>query len=36
MTVTLSEPVALEAGQRFAIRDGDQNVGVGVIAKTIK
>jgi elongation factor Tu len=35
MTVKLIQPVALEEGQRFAIREGGQTVGAGVIAKII-
>ncbi len=36
MTVKLIAPVALEVGQRFAIREGGHTVGAGVIAKIIK
>lgn len=36
MTVSLIQPVALEEGMRFAIREGGRTVGAGVIAKIIK
>lgn len=36
MTVSLIQPVALEDGMRFAIREGGRTVGAGVIAKVIK
>ena len=36
MTVKLMVPVALEEGQRFAIREGGHTVGAGVITKIIK
>ncbi len=36
MTVSLIVPVALEEGQRFAIREGGRTVGAGVITKIIK
>ena len=35
MTVKLIVPVALEEGQRFAIREGGKTVGAGVITKII-
>jgi len=35
MTVTLIEPVALENGSRFAIREGGLTVGAGVITKVL-
>jgi len=35
MIVELIQPVALEDGQRFAIREGGQTVGAGVITKVI-
>jgi elongation factor Tu len=36
MTVSLIQPVALEDGMRFAIREGGRTVGAGVISKVIK
>ncbi|MGC9469107.1 MAG: EF-Tu/IF-2/RF-3 family GTPase, partial [Anaerolineae bacterium] len=36
MTVELISPVALEAGHRFAIREGGLTVGAGVITKVIE
>ncbi len=36
MTVDLIYPVALEEGQRFAIREGGKTVGAGVITKVIE
>jgi elongation factor Tu len=33
MTVELIAPVALEADQRFAIREGGRTVGAGVVTK---
>jgi elongation factor Tu len=36
MTVKLIVPVALEEGQRFAIREGGHTVGAGVISKILK
>lgn len=36
MTVKLIVPVALEVGQRYAIREGGRTVGAGVITKIIK
>jgi len=36
MSVELSTPVALEAGSRFAIREGGRTVGSGVITKIIE
>ncbi len=36
MTVELLEPVALESGLRFAIREGGRTVGAGVITKVLK
>jgi elongation factor Tu len=35
MNVELITPVALEAGSRFAIREGGLTVGAGVITKVI-
>ncbi len=36
MTVTLINPIAMEEGLRFAIREGGKTVGAGVVAKIIK
>ncbi|HHW84801.1 MAG TPA: elongation factor Tu, partial [Chloroflexi bacterium] len=36
MGVKLISPVALEAGSRFAIREGGRTVGAGVITKIVK
>jgi elongation factor Tu len=36
MVVTLGAPIALDAGTRFAIREGGKTVGAGVIAKIIE
>ncbi len=36
MVVTLTSPIALDQGTRFAIREGGKTVGAGVIAKIIK
>jgi len=36
LTVKLIVPVALEAGSRFAIREGGRTVGSGVITKIIE
>jgi elongation factor Tu len=36
MVVRLIMPVALEAGSRFAIREGGRTVGAGVITSIIK
>jgi elongation factor Tu len=33
MAVTLISPIAMEEGQRFAIREGGRTVGAGVVAK---
>jgi elongation factor Tu len=35
MTVKLINPIALEEGGRFAIREGGKTVGAGVISKII-
>ena len=35
MTVTLIQPVAMEAGLRFAIREGGRTVGAGVVSKIL-
>jgi elongation factor Tu len=36
MTVTLINPIAIEQGMRFAIREGGRTVGAGVVAKILK
>ncbi len=36
MTVTLISPIAMEEGQRFAIREGGRTVGAGVVVKIIE
>ncbi len=36
MIVTLGTPVAIEAGTRFAIREGGRTVGAGVVAKVLE
>ncbi len=36
MKVTLIQPVAIEEGQRFAIREGGRTVGAGAITKILK
>ena len=36
MTVTLIQPIAMEEGLRFAIREGGRTVGAGVVAKVLK
>lgn len=36
MEVELFDPIALEEGVRFAIREGGQTVGAGVVAKTLE
>ena len=36
MVVTLINPIAMEEGLRFAIREGGRTVGAGVVAKIIK
>ena len=36
MTVTLIDPVAMEDGMRFAIREGGRTVGAGVVASIIE
>jgi elongation factor Tu len=35
MTVKLIQPVAIEEGLRFAIREGGQTIGAGVITKVL-
>jgi elongation factor Tu len=36
MTVTLIQPIAMEEGLRFAIREGGRTVGAGVVSKLIE
>ncbi|MFM7475120.1 MAG: elongation factor Tu, partial [Microcystis aeruginosa] len=36
MTVELINPIAIEEGMRFAIREGGRTIGSGVISKIIK
>jgi elongation factor Tu len=36
MTVQLINPIAMEEGLRFAIREGGRTVGAGVVAKILK
>jgi elongation factor Tu len=36
MTVNLITPAAMEAKQRFAIREGGRTIGAGVISKIIE
>jgi len=36
MQVALINPVAMDEGLRFAIREGGRTVGAGVVAKIIK
>jgi elongation factor Tu len=36
MTVDLIQPIALEEGQRFAIREGGRTVGAGTVTKINK
>ena len=36
MKVTLIQPVAVEEGQRFAIREGGRTVGAGAVTKILK
>ena len=36
MTVELIQPVAIEDGLRFAIREGGRTVGAGVVTKIIE
>jgi elongation factor Tu len=36
MTVKLINPVAIEQGMRFAIREGGRTIGAGVVSKIIK
>jgi elongation factor Tu len=36
ITVNLINPIAMEEGLRFAIREGGRTVGAGVVAKVIE
>ena len=36
MTAELIHPVAIEAGMRFAIREGGRTIGAGVVSKIVK
>jgi len=36
MDVTLINPVAMEEGLRFAIREGGRTVGAGVVSKIVE
>jgi elongation factor Tu len=36
VVVTLISPIAMEEGQRFAIREGGRTVGAGVVVKIIE
>jgi len=36
MTVKLIQPIAMEEGLRFAIREGGRTVGAGVVAKVLE
>jgi elongation factor Tu len=36
MQVNLIQPIAMDEGLRFAIREGGRTVGAGVVAKIIK
>ena len=36
MVVELIQPIAMDEGLRFAIREGGRTVGAGVVAKIIK
>ena len=36
MVVTLINPIAMEQGLRFAIREGGRTVGAGVVAKVLE
>jgi elongation factor Tu len=36
MTIELISPIAMEAGLRFAIREGGKTVGSGVVSKVLK
>jgi elongation factor Tu len=36
MVVELIQPIAIENGMRFAIREGGRTVGAGVVSKILK
>jgi elongation factor Tu len=36
MTVTLINPIAMDQGLRFAVREGGKTVGAGVVAKILQ
>jgi elongation factor Tu len=36
MTVELITPIAMDEGQKFAIREGGRTVGAGTVTKVIK
>jgi len=36
MTVELIQPIAMEEGLRFAIREGGKTVGAGVVTKVVQ
>jgi elongation factor Tu len=36
MTIELIEPIAMDEGLRFAIREGGRTVGAGVVTKILK
>jgi elongation factor Tu len=36
MTVQLIQPIAMEEGLRFAIREGGRTVGAGVVTKVLE
>jgi elongation factor Tu len=36
MVVTLINPIAMDQGVRFAVREGGKTVGAGVVAKIIQ
>jgi elongation factor Tu len=36
MTITLIQPIAMDEGLRFAIREGGRTVGAGAVSKVLK
>jgi elongation factor Tu len=36
MTAELISPIAIEAGMRFAIREGGRTIGAGVVSKIVE
>ena len=36
MNVELINPIAIETGMRFAIREGGRTIGAGVVSKIVK